>query len=140
MGVAAIRRHRLTIDGINILVLLVFVSAVMGHVAGSLFSDPLLMIELTLITFAVFLLLTGISALVFRAAGAERALAVGLMVSQRNMGLMVAATDGLLPGMTWLYFALSQFPIYLSPLLLKPIAQRLTAPKAVPAVPEAVDA
>jgi hypothetical protein len=140
MGVAAIRRRRLTIDGINILVLLVFVSAVMGHVAGSLFSDPLLMVELALITFAVFFLLTGISALVFRAAGAERALAVGLMVSQRNMGLMVAATDGLLPGMTWLYFALSQFPIYLSPLLLKPIAQRLTAPKAVPAVPEAVDA
>jgi len=140
MGVAAIQRHKLTIDGINILVLLVFVSAVMGHVAGSLFSDPLLMIELGLITFAVFFLLTGISALVFRAAGAERALAVGLLVSQRNMGLMVAATDGLLPGMTWLYFALSQFPIYLSPLLLKPIAQRLTAPKAVPAVPEAVDA
>jgi hypothetical protein len=42
--------------------------------------------------------------------------------------------------MTWLYFALSQFPIYLSPLLLKPIAQRLTAPKAMPAMPEAVDA
>jgi hypothetical protein len=140
MGVAAIQRHKPVIDGINIIILLVFVSAVMGHVAGSLFADPLMMIELGFICFAVFFLLTGISALVFRAAGNERALAVGLMVSQRNMGLMVAATDGLLPGTTWLYFALSQFPIYLSPLLLKPIAQRLTAPKSVRAVPEAVDA
>ncbi len=32
------------------------------------------------------------------------------MVSQRNMGLMLAATNGVLPGTTWLYFALSQFP------------------------------
>jgi hypothetical protein len=32
-----------------------------------------------------------------------------------------------LPGTTWLYFALSQFPIYLSPQLLKPIVRRLTA-------------
>jgi hypothetical protein len=43
------------------------------------------------------------------------------------MGLMVAATGGALPGLTWLYFALSQFPIYLSPQLLKPIVGRLGA-------------
>jgi hypothetical protein len=140
MGVAAIQRHKLTIDGINILVLLVFVSAVMGNVAGSLFADPVLMIELGLIAFAIFFALTAISALIFRAAGAQRALAIGLMVSQRNMGLMVAATDGLLPGTTWLYFALSQFPIYLSPQLLKPIVRRLTARGIAPALPEAVDA
>jgi hypothetical protein len=139
MGVAAIQRHKLTIDGINILVLLVFVSAVMGNVAGSLFADPVLMIELGLIAFAIFFALTAVSALVFRAVGASRALAIGLMVSQRNMGLMVAATDGLLPGTTWLYFALSQFPIYLSPQLLKPIVRRLTALKTVPAVAAAVD-
>jgi hypothetical protein len=30
-------------------------------------------------------------------------------------------------GLTWLYFALSQFPIYLSPQLLKPIVGRLSA-------------
>jgi hypothetical protein len=44
---------------------------------------------------------------------------------------MVAATDGVLPGTTWLYFALSQFPIYLSPQLLKPVVQKLRAQKAV---------
>jgi hypothetical protein len=42
------------------------------------------------------------------------------------MGLMLAATDGVLPGTTWLYFALSQFPIYLSPQLIKPIVRRLS--------------
>ena len=63
----------------------------------------------------------------------ERAFALGLVVSQRNMGLMVAATDGLLPGLTWLYFGLSQFPIYLSPQLLKPVVRKLSAPKAAAA-------
>ena len=62
------------------------------------------------------------------------------MVSQRNMGLMLAATDGVLPGTTWLYFALSQFPIYLSPQLLKPIVDRLRAQRVAPTAPDAADA
>jgi BASS family bile acid:Na+ symporter len=45
------------------------------------------------------------------------------MVAQRNMGLMLAATEGVLPGLTWLYFALCQFPIYLSPQMLKRIVR-----------------
>jgi hypothetical protein len=88
---------------------------------------PLQVAGLALLAFVMFFGLLGLTMRVFRRLGPERALALGLMVSQRNMGLMVAATDGVLPGLTWLYFALSQFPIYLSPQLLKPIAWRLTA-------------
>src|SRR4051812_33983358 len=40
-GIAAIRRHREPIDGVNIVILMVFVSAVMGSVAGDLWADPL---------------------------------------------------------------------------------------------------
>jgi BASS family bile acid:Na+ symporter len=92
---------------------------------------------LAISAFAVFFALLGITVLIFRRIGNERAFALGLMVSQRNMGLMLAATDGVLPGTTWLYFALSQFPIYLSPQLLKPMARKLTAQRAAPAGPEA---
>jgi BASS family bile acid:Na+ symporter len=49
------------------------------------------------------------------------------MASQRNVGLMLAATGGALPDLTWLYFAFSYFPIYLSPLLLQPLARRIIA-------------
>jgi predicted Na+-dependent transporter len=126
-GIAAIRRHKEPIDGINILILLVFVSAVMGSVAGSFWAGPLQVAGLALLAFAIFFALLGATMLVFRRLGHERALALGLLVSQRNMGLMVAATDGALPGLTWLYFALSQFPIYLSPQLLKPMVGRLGA-------------
>jgi predicted Na+-dependent transporter len=134
LGAAAIRRHNSPIDGFNVVILLVFVSAVMGNVAGNLWADPVRVIELTLLAFAVCFALVGITTLIFLKFGLERAFALGLMVSQRNMGLMVAATEGVLPGTTWLYFALSQFPIYLSPQLLKPIASRLGAQKVAPAV------
>jgi BASS family bile acid:Na+ symporter len=113
-GSDAIKRHARTIDGLTVLVLFVFVAAVMGNVAGGFLADPLKAIELTGLAFAVFFALLSSTALIFRNAGYARAMALGLMVSQRNMGLMLAATDGVLPGTTWLYFALSQFPIYCS--------------------------
>src|SRR5664279_1038619 len=138
VGVAAIVRHKAEIDGLNILILFVFVAAVMGNVLGGFWADPARTIELTLLAFAVFFALVGFTALIFRSLGRERALGLGLMVSQRNMGLMVAATDGVFPGTTWLYFALSQFPIYLSPQLLKPIVARLrTLQSTPPATPAA---
>jgi BASS family bile acid:Na+ symporter len=102
----------------------------MGNLAGGFWADPVGKIELTLLAFAVYFALLGLTTLVFRRSGYERAFALGLMVSQRNMGLMLAATGGVLPGTTWLYFALSQFPIYLSPQLLKPIVDRLRARQA----------
>jgi len=124
-GSEAIKRHARLIDGMTVVFLFVFVAAVMGNVAGGFLSDPIRALKLTLLAFAVFFALMGATALVFRKAGYERAMALGLMVSQRNMGLMLAATEGALPGTTWLYFAFSQFPIYLTPQLLKPIVQRL---------------
>jgi hypothetical protein len=124
-GSEAIKRHARLIDGMTVVFLFVFVAAVMGNVAGGFLSDPIRALKLTLLAFAVFFALMGATALVFRTAGYERAMALGLVVSQRNMGLMLAATEGILPGTTWLYFAFSQFPIYLTPQLLKPIVQRL---------------
>jgi len=133
MGAPAIKRHAAVIDGVNILILFVFVAAVMGSVVGSFLADPAKVIGVTMLAFAVFFTLLGITTVIFAKVGRERAFALGLMVSQRNMGLMLAATDGALPGTTWLYFALSQFPIYLSPQLLKPIVTKLTRQKALSA-------
>jgi len=132
-GATGIQRHARAIDGLTVLFLFVFVAAVMGNVTGGFLADPLQALELLMLAFAAFFTLLGVTARVFRNAGRERAIALGLMVSQRNMGLMLAATDGVLPGTTWLYFALSQFPIYLSPQLLKPIVSKLSRKVAVAA-------
>jgi BASS family bile acid:Na+ symporter len=126
-GVAAIERYREPIDGLNILLLLVFVTAVMGTVAGSFLAAPLKVGAILFLSFAVFFVFLGLTVLIFKKLGREHALALGLMVAQRNMGLMLAATAGALPAATWLYFALSQFPIYITPHLLRPIARAKTA-------------
>jgi BASS family bile acid:Na+ symporter len=123
-GALAIQRHACAIDGLTVLFLFVFVAAVMGNVVGGFLANPMVTLALTFVAFAVFFVLLGATMLVFRKAGYGPAMSLGLMVSQRNMGLMLAATDGVLPGTTWLYFALSQFPIYLSPQLLRPIVRR----------------
>jgi BASS family bile acid:Na+ symporter len=127
VGPAAIARHRDEIDGVNILVVFVFVAAVMEHVAARFIAKPAAMIGLAALAFFVYFALLSLTAIAFAAAGRERAVVLGLVASQRNMGLMLAATGGALPDVVWLYFALCQFPIYLSPQLLKPLAKRVVA-------------
>src|SRR5438270_528252 len=56
-GLAAISRHKVPIDGLNILILFVFVSAVMGSVAESFWQSPLMVVGLTLLAFATFFVL-----------------------------------------------------------------------------------
>jgi hypothetical protein len=121
VGLEAIGRNREKIDGFNVLVLFVFVSAMMENVAARFFAAPLMVIGIAAVGLAVFLAVFCLTVLLFAIAGRERALSLGFMASQRNMGLMLAATGGTLPDLTWLYFALSQFPIYLSPQLLQPL-------------------
>jgi hypothetical protein len=126
-GAAAIARYSDQIDGLNILLVFIFVAAVMENVAARFLAAPLMMIGLCALAFAVAFAVLGLTALVFAACGRERSFVLALMASQRNMGLMLAATGGALPAFTWLYFALAQFPAYLTPLLLSPLARRIKA-------------
>jgi hypothetical protein len=129
VGAQAVTRNKDVIDGLNVLIVFVFVGAVMEHVAARILAAPLLMLGLAALAFATFFAVFCLTTGLFAAAGRERALALGLMASQRNMGLMLAATGGALPDLAWLYFALCQFPIYLSPQLLRPIVRRWTSPQ-----------
>jgi sodium bile acid symporter family protein len=127
VGAAAIERHKEPIDGLNILFMLVFVTAVMGNVAESFWQAPWQTTGILLLSFVIFFAVFALSVLVLRKVAGPHALALGLLVAQRNMGLMLAATEGALPGTTWLYFALAQFPLYMSPQLLRPLARSKTA-------------
>jgi BASS family bile acid:Na+ symporter len=126
-GVSAIERHNERINGFNVLVLFVFVAAIMESVGARILTAPLITTTLAALAFMVFFAVLLLTTLLFLPAGRERALALGFMASQRNMGLMLAATGAALPDLTWFYFALSQFPIYLSPQLLQPLARRILA-------------
>lgn len=126
-GLAVIERYKNEIDGFNVIILFVFVGAVMENVAKSFFQAPLDAMKLLGFSFLVYFAVLAATSFLFFSAGRGRAFALGLMASQRNMGLMLAATGGALPHLAWLYFALSQFPIYLSPQLLRSYARRLAS-------------
>lgn len=126
-GVTAIERQTERINGFNVLVLFVFVAAIMESVAARFLSMPMITIGLAALAFVLFFAVLCLTTLLFASAGWERALTLGFMASQRNVGLMLAVTAGALPDLTWLYFAFSYFPIYLSPLLLQPLARRIIA-------------
>ena len=113
--------------GFNILVLFVFIVAIMEGVAARFLTAPMITVGLLTLAFVVFFAVLCLTTVVFASAGRERAVTLGFMAAQRNVGLMLAATGGVLPDLAWLYFAFCYFPIYLSPLLLQPLARRIIA-------------
>jgi hypothetical protein len=135
LGYATIVKRRAELDGVNILLLYVFSAAIMENVAAGFWATPLLMTALTALSFAIFFVMFGATPLSFLWAGRDSALSLGFMVSQRNMGLMMGATGGVLPDLTFVYFALAQFPIYLTPQMLKPAMGFLRGVSARPSPP-----
>ncbi len=126
-GPTFIAAQRERIDGLSVIAMFMFAVAAMDGVADHFRSNPLLVIELTALAFALALGLIAVTALAFLRAGRARAFAIGLIAGNRNIGLMLAASGFAVPDVAWLYFALAQFPIYLLPHLLKPLVRRLSA-------------
>jgi hypothetical protein len=129
-GAAWIERQRESIDGLSVVTLFVFAVAVMDGVGIGLLTRPWVMIGLTTLAFGLALGLTALTTIVFARVGWGRSLALGLACGHRNLGLMLAATGGTIPDLSWLYFGLAQFPIYLLPHLLQPVARRCRASAA----------
>lgn len=122
-----VARQSERIDGLSIAALFFFAVGLMDGVLASIVNEPLKVLALTLLSFALSLGLVGLTTLVFARLGVGQALALGLAAGNRNMGLMLAAAGAAVPDLTWLYFAIAQLPIYLTPALLKPLARRLAS-------------
>jgi BASS family bile acid:Na+ symporter len=120
-----VARQSERIDGLSVIGLFFFAVALMDGVLASIINDPLKVLGLTLLSFALSLGLAALTAFVFARLGGGQALALGLAAGNRNMGLMLAAAGASVPDLTWLYFAVAQFPIYLMPAMLKPLARRV---------------
>jgi BASS family bile acid:Na+ symporter len=125
-GAAFIEAQAQRIDGLSVLMFMSFAIAAMDSVTAHILSEPMLVAKLTLLAFALSLGTTAVTMLVFWRAGRARALAIGLLAGNRNMGLMLAATGFAVSDVGWLYFAVAQFPIYLLPHLMRPLARWAT--------------
>lgn len=125
-GAARLAANIQVMDGMSVVGMFVFAAAAMDGVVAHTLADPKLTLMLLALAFLLSLGTMTVTALVFLGAGRPRALAVGILAGNRNIGLMLAATGLAVPDIAWLYFGLAQFPIYLLPLILKPLARWLS--------------
>jgi BASS family bile acid:Na+ symporter len=133
-GQSWIDRQMDSIDGLSVIALFFFAVALMDGVLVSIINEPMKVLALTALSFGLSFGLAALTTLVFVRLGASQAFALGLAAGNRNMGLMLAAAGAAVPDLTWLYFATAQFPIYLMPAMLKPLARRL-APRPIASAP-----
>jgi BASS family bile acid:Na+ symporter len=119
-----IERQKEPIDGLNVIAVFVFAIAAMDGVPRHVIDDPLFALALLALIVVLTCMLLALSVLVFRRAGLDRGLVVGMLTAFRNLGVIMAAIGTSLPDLAWFYFALAQFPIYLTPALLAPLARR----------------
>jgi BASS family bile acid:Na+ symporter len=124
-GRAWVERQAERIDGLSVIALFGFAVALMGNVLANTLANPLLVLGLIALATALSLGLSALTALLFLRASRDGAFALAHAAGSRNMGLMLAASAGLVPELVWLYVALAQFPIYLLPLAYKPLTRRL---------------
>jgi BASS family bile acid:Na+ symporter len=132
VGQAWIERQKEPIDGLNVIAVFVFAIAAMDRVPEYVMADPVFALKLMGLIILVTAALLGVTLLVFIRIGMERGLVVGLLACFRNLGLVMAAVGTTLPDLAWFYFALAQFPIYLVPALIKPLAARLAKRREQP--------
>lgn len=124
-GQAWIEKQKEPIDGLNVIAVFVFAIAAMDGVPRHVVADPLFALGLMLLIIALTGLTFALSLLAFRRAGTGAGLVAGMLSGFRNLGVIMAAIGAALPELAWFYFALAQFPIYIMPALLKPLAARL---------------
>jgi BASS family bile acid:Na+ symporter len=110
-------------DGIGVVCFLLFAIAAMDGVIEASLADPLLMLSLLALSFATFCILQILSLVVMHWLGPNDAFTISLGTSLRNIGMVIAALGYATPKGTYLFFAMTQFPIYMAPLLVSPLAR-----------------
>lgn len=113
------------IDGLSVLMILLFGIAIMDGVTATLLRDPGLVALAVGLAFAANIALQAAGAGLFWRLGHRQALTVALVSGNRNMGLLLAALAGTADAEVALYFAVGQLPIYVLPLLLRPLYRRM---------------
>jgi hypothetical protein len=129
-GAERIAREKEVIDGLNVIAVFIFAIVAMESVPRNVMADPVFAAELFVLVVILSCTLIGLSMLVFWRAGLDHSLVIGLLAGFRNIGVVMAALGSTLPDLAWFYFAMSQFPIYLLPAILKPLATRFQPQKS----------
>jgi bile acid:Na+ symporter, BASS family len=124
LGVMRIQAHKTTFDGIGVIMYFIFAIAAMDGVLDAALARPALVAQFLAFAFAMSGAGFLTAWLVLRGLKPADRFVLGYATCQRNMGLLIAALGAAAPKTTFLFFALAQFPIYLMPQIVKPLAKR----------------
>ncbi len=124
LGMERIRASKATFDGIGVIMYFLFAIAAMDGVMEAAIATPWRVAQFLAIAFAMAAIGFATAWIVLRPLTEADRFVLGYATCQRNMGLLIAALGAAAPKTTFLFFALAQFPIYLMPQIVKPLAKR----------------
>ena len=136
LGAAVIRRlarpgwieaQSQRIDGLTVIIMVIFAVAVMDEVNLALTTRPETVALWLAASFVANPLLQGLGWIAFRGRRLRPALTVGLISGNRNMGLLLAALPAGADPDVALYFAIAQLPMYMLPAIVLPFYRRSLA-------------
>ncbi|MBY0329785.1 MAG: hypothetical protein K2X49_03840 [Acetobacteraceae bacterium] len=126
LGPARLARASPSLDGAVVITLVVFAFGVMDGVQARLIADPLWVLGGMAAALLANLGLNGLTALVLAPVlGRGAALAAGLLAGNRNGALFLAVLPAGVDAGVLLFFALGQVPMFVTPLLLRPVYERM---------------
>lgn len=121
----ALERAGPAVDGAVVWLVVFYGFGVMDGMLAKLLAEPGWVAGGLALAFAGNLGLNLVTALAFLPAGRRVALAGGLLSGNRNMALYLAVLPAATDERILLFFALCQFPLFLSPFLLRPVYARV---------------
>lgn len=133
LGKAWLAAHGDRLDGVAVLLLIVFGIALMDGITLLLLAEPAYVLGLAAVAFAANFGLQAAGAAAFLWLGVRPALTVGLATGNRNMALLLAVLPADTPRDILVFFAVAQFPMYMAPAIQLPFYRRLLA--RGPAIP-----
>lgn len=127
LGAKRIDAAKPVLDTLSVAIAILFAIGAMDGVAERAIAQPLLVGLGVVASFAVALAQMGATYLLFRPFVGVDAVAIAYAAGSRNAGLLMAALGvSAVNDTIWLFFALSQLPLFFFPLILKPVGRRLT--------------
>ena len=120
-----IERHANLFDGIAVCLLVVFAIGIMDGVTAYAFARPGYVILATAAAFVANIALQVLGTIAFLRLGLKRALTLGLLSGNCNMGLVLIALADKASFEVLVFFGVAQLPMYILPALLTPVYRRL---------------
>lgn len=129
LGRDRLGRHGTLLDGLSVVVLVLFAVAIMNGVLDHLLADTVHLLGIVALAFAVYFGQQVIGSVVWsvllRGRDPQRAFSAGFVTGTRNLAVFLAVLPAGTNPDVMIYFAMGQFPIYIMPMVLRPICRRL---------------